>query len=197
MWWILTDSFEKVEVTSRKELRSWLENYHDKKETVRLVTYKKSEWEKYVDRWSVLDELLCFWWIDGIRRKLDEKRTMQLIAPRKVHYRSKTYKDRIVILTEQWLMTKAWNACVQKSKDNWTRHFYDDVDALIIPADFETSLNSVRWAKEYFDSLPASAKRYTLRHIKLAKTQKTRNKRIDEATYCASQGKCISWVRMV
>jgi hypothetical protein len=42
--------------------------------------------EKYVSIDEVLDELLCFGWIDGIRRKLDLDRTMQLIAPRKVEH---------------------------------------------------------------------------------------------------------------
>jgi hypothetical protein len=32
--------------------------------------------DKYLDRWEVLDELICFGWIDGIRRKLDDDRTM-------------------------------------------------------------------------------------------------------------------------
>jgi uncharacterized protein YdeI (YjbR/CyaY-like superfamily) len=58
---------------------------HTQKEIIWLVTYKTSA-EKYVSIDEVLDELLCFGWIDGIRRKLDLDRTMQLIAPRKVEH---------------------------------------------------------------------------------------------------------------
>jgi hypothetical protein len=36
--------------------------------------------ERYVSRWDVLDELLCFGWIYGLRRKLDDERTLQLIS---------------------------------------------------------------------------------------------------------------------
>ena len=80
---ILTENFDKVEITSVKELRLWLLENHNKSDSVWLVTYKKSEPNKYISRWQVLDELLCFGWIDGIRRKLDAHRTMQLISPRK------------------------------------------------------------------------------------------------------------------
>lgn len=47
------------------------------------MTYMKIVPGKFVDRWDVLNELLCFGWTDGLRRKLDEFRTMQLISPRR------------------------------------------------------------------------------------------------------------------
>ncbi|SNR95755.1 hypothetical protein SAMN06295967_101204 [Belliella buryatensis] len=90
---IQTDNFEKVEITTQEELRNWLVQNHQQKESVWLVTFKKSIPEKYLSTSQVLDELLCFGWIDGIRRKLDEHRTMQLISPRKVEHWAKTYKD--------------------------------------------------------------------------------------------------------
>lgn len=76
---IKTENFDKVEITSQEELRSWLLKNHAQPESVWLVTHKKSEPDKYVSRWDVLNELICFGWIDGIRRKLDDKKTMQLI----------------------------------------------------------------------------------------------------------------------
>ena len=76
---IKTENFDKVEITSQEELRSWLLKNHAQPESVLLVTHKKSEQDKYVTRWDVLDELICFGWINGIRRKLDDKKTMQLI----------------------------------------------------------------------------------------------------------------------
>lgn len=88
---IKTENFEQVEVKSVAELRDWLLQNHNQKESIWLVTYKKEVLDKYVSIQEVLDQLLCFGWIDGIRRKLDETRTMQLIAPRKVEHWAKTY----------------------------------------------------------------------------------------------------------
>ena len=74
---IKTENFEKVHIDSAEDLREWLTEHHAQEESVWSVTYKKSVPNKYVSREEVLDELLCFGWIDGIRRKLDTDRTMQ------------------------------------------------------------------------------------------------------------------------
>jgi uncharacterized protein YdeI (YjbR/CyaY-like superfamily) len=88
-----TENFIQVEISSATQLRAWLAQNHTQKESVWLVTYKKEIMEKYVSLQEVLDELLCFGWIDGIRRKLNEEKTMQLIAPRKIQHWTKTYKN--------------------------------------------------------------------------------------------------------
>ena len=83
-----TDNFDQVEITSVEDLRNWLIDNHNQDKGVWLVTFKKCEITKYVSREEILDELLCFGWIDGIRRKLDEKKTMQLITKRRVQLKS-------------------------------------------------------------------------------------------------------------
>jgi hypothetical protein len=80
-----TENFEQIEVTSATKLRGWLLKIILKKRLYGSLLIKTSA-EKYVSIDEVLDELLCFGWIDGIRRKLDLDRTMQLIAPRKVEH---------------------------------------------------------------------------------------------------------------
>ena len=79
---VKTKNFEKIEVQSATQLRDWLFINHTQKESIWLVTYKKHVPDKYVSISEVLDQLLCFGWIDGIRRKLDEDKTMQLISPK-------------------------------------------------------------------------------------------------------------------
>jgi len=60
---IQTDNFQKVEIYSPQELRSWLELHHQQQESVWLVTFKKSVPDKYLSTSAVLDELLCFGWM--------------------------------------------------------------------------------------------------------------------------------------
>ncbi|WP_345894606.1 hypothetical protein, partial [Phaeodactylibacter xiamenensis] len=127
---IKTEHFEKVEVKSSEELRQWLLKNYPQRESVWLVTYKKSEVGKYVSREEVLDELLCFGWIDGIRRKLDETRTMQLIAPRKAQHWAKTYKDRAQKLMDENRMHEAGLQSIQSGKESGLWNFMDDVDNL-------------------------------------------------------------------
>ncbi len=186
---IKTENFVQVEVSSAIELREWLGKNHDQKESVWLVTYKKEVPEKYVSIQEVLDELLCFGWIDGIRRKLDEHRTMQLISPRQVQHWTKTYKDRFSKLEKEGRMTDAGRLSVEISKRNGLWDFMDDVDALIKPTDFVKCLEMHPPAMQNFDSFGAASKRFMLRHIKLAKTDITRAKRIEEIAILAKNGK--------
>jgi uncharacterized protein YdeI (YjbR/CyaY-like superfamily) len=65
----------------------------------------------------------------------------------------------------------------------------DDVDALIKPSDFIEWLEENPPAMKCFDAFGVSSKRFMLRHIKIAKTESTRAKRINEITLLAKEGK--------
>jgi uncharacterized protein YdeI (YjbR/CyaY-like superfamily) len=186
---VKTENFVQVEVRSAIELRGWLQQNHTQKESIWLVTYKKEIKDKYVSVQEVLDELLCFGWIDGVRRKLDELKTMQLISPRQVQHWTKTYKDRFAKLEKEGRMTEAGRQSVLISKQNGLWNFMDDVDALVKPPDFIKCLEDNPPAIQFFDAFGASSKRFMLRHIKIAKTAFTRAKRINEITLLAKQNK--------
>ena len=185
---IKTENFDKVEITSQQELRSWLMKNHGQSDSVWLVTYKKSEPSKYVSRWEVLDELICFGWIDGIRRKLNESKTMQLISPRRVEHWAKTYKERAAKLIDEGKMHQSGLKAIEVSKSNGLWDFMDDVDNLIIPKDLANELSKVDGAEDFFNSINPSSKRFVLRWIKLAKTEKTRNNRIKKLAELSAKG---------
>jgi len=185
---IKTENFEQIEIASSEELRGWLDENYAHAESVWLVTYKKSKPEKYVSRWDVLDELICFGWIDGIRRKLDEHRTMQLISPRKVEHWAKSYKERAARLTNEGKMHVAGLKSIEASKASGLWNFMDDVDNLMVPKDLEEALSARAVAKEFFYALNDSSKRFALRWLKLAKTEKTRKNRIEKLALLSAKG---------
>lgn len=185
---IKTENFEKVEIESKENLRNWLSENYAQKDSVWLVTFKKNIIDKYVSVGEVLDELLCFGWIDGIRRKLDEEKTMQLISPRRMEYWSGTYKKRVEKLIKENKMQPSGLLSIENSKKNGTWDFYDDVDKLIIPDDLKKALNEKEGAFEFFESINMSSKRFALRWLKLAKTESTRKKRIQELLDLSAKG---------
>ena len=135
-----------------------------------------------------MDELLCFGWIDGIRRKWYNEKTMQLISPRRVQHWTKTYKHRFAKLEQLGLVHESGFQSVKASKENGLWDFMDDVDALIKPQDLVDCMNKHPESIANFDSINASSKRFMLRYIKIAKTPETRNKRILEITLLAQKG---------
>jgi uncharacterized protein YdeI (YjbR/CyaY-like superfamily) len=185
---VKTENFKQVEVSSAVELRAWLTENHSQKESIWLVTFKKEIKGKYVSTEEILDEIMCFGWIDGIRRKVDDQKTMQLIAPRQVQHWTKTYKDRFAKLEKLGLVTDAGRAAVELSKKNGLWDFMNDVDALIKPADFMKCLLENEPAMANFDAFGAASKRFMLRYIKIAKTETTRSKRIKDISILAKKG---------
>lgn len=137
---IETERFEKIEIKSSADLRKWLLKNYSNENSFWLVTYKKSEPTKYVSRWDILDELLCFGWIDGIRSKLDDKRTMQLISKRKVEHWAKSYKERVTKLIAEEKMHESGLKSIKDSKSRGLWNFMDDVDNLVIPKDLKKAL---------------------------------------------------------
>lgn len=157
------------------------------KKSIWLVTYKKHTGDQYVSTQEILDEILCFGWIDGIRRKLDENRTMQLIAPRQAQHWAKSYKDRVSKLIQEGRMQPAGLKVIEESKHSGLWNFMDDVDALIKPDDLIQALAAHPGATTYFDAFPNSSKRFVLRWIKLAKKPETRAQRIEKTAVLAAK----------
>ncbi|MEL6920223.1 MAG: YdeI/OmpD-associated family protein [Pseudomonadota bacterium] len=183
----------RLTIESPSHLREWLAENHGQGEAVWLVTYLKSAArEKYVSRDEVLDELIAFGWIDGRRMKLDDKRTMQLIAPRKVQHWAKSYKDRAQRLIDEGRMAPPGLKSIDDGKASGLWNFMDDVDALIVPEDLRSALHDTPPAWDEWEALAPSVRRNTLRWVKLAKTDVTRAKRIAEAVGQAAKGEKVA-----
>lgn len=185
-------NLRKIEVKSVEELHSWFEKNHTQKESIWLITYKKNVPDKYVSIKEVLDEVLCFGWMDGRRMRLDSERTMQLISPRKTEHWSKSYKDRVARLTREGRMHRAGLKAVERAKKNGMWNFLNDVDALIKPDDLIAALGRYPSAMENYEAFPDSSKRDILRWIKIAKKPETRAKRIQQTAELAAQNKRAS-----
>ncbi|MGF1459175.1 MAG: YdeI family protein [Leptolyngbyaceae cyanobacterium] len=186
---------ERVEVTSVEALRQWFEAHHSQPDSIWLVTYKKSVPDKSVSIQAVLDEVLCFGWMDGRRMKLDDDRTMQLLSPRKTGHWSKTYKDRVAQLTQAGRMHESGLQAVAAAKANGLWDFMNDVDALIKPDDLIVALAAHPPAMAHYEAFPDSVKRDILRWIKLAKQPATRAKRIKQTAELAAHNQRASGTR--
>jgi uncharacterized protein YdeI (YjbR/CyaY-like superfamily) len=178
---------ERVEVTSRAELRQWLSENHSREGGVWLVSYKKVS-EHYLPYDDLIEECLCFGWVDSLPRALDETRSMHYIAPRKPGSAwSKVNKARVASLIEQGLMASAGLALVERAKRDGSWSFLDDVDEGFAPPDLLDELSRFPNAKANFDAFPPSSKKIILEWIKMAKRPETRAKRIRDTAVKAQR----------
>jgi len=188
---IATERFQKVSIGSIQDLRRWLAEHHAQEESVWLVRYRKSVPKRFVDRLAVLDELLCFGWIDGLARKLDEQRTMQLISPRRQQAWAQSYKDRVVRLEAEGRMKPPGLAAVERSKALGLWDAYAAVDALEIPEDLEAALRKNRVANTFFLETAPSYRRNVLRWIGAARRPETRARRVSQTVATSAEKKKI------
>jgi uncharacterized protein YdeI (YjbR/CyaY-like superfamily) len=180
------EDLEQVEVKSRGALRAWLAANHRQSESIWLVTYKKAVADWYVEYDAVVEECLCFGWVDSLTRAKDEQRSMLLLAPRKEKSAwSGSNKRRVEKLIAAGLMEPPGMAKIEAAKANGMWTFLDDVEALIAPPDLVEALERYPDAKAHFDAFPRSPKRGILEWIKQAKKPETRAKRIEETARLA------------
>lgn len=181
------ENAKKVTVRTRQELRDWLQENYRQTKGVWLITYKKNH-QYYLSYDDIVEECLCFGWVDSLPRKLDEQRTMLYLAQRKVGSNwSKANKQRVDRLTKNNLMHPAGIEKVSQAVEDGSWSFLDDVEALVIPEDLKIALEKVLIAKQNFAAFPPSSKRGILEWIKNAKKPETRAKRIAETVEQAAQ----------
>jgi uncharacterized protein YdeI (YjbR/CyaY-like superfamily) len=184
---IKTDRFRKVEITSLDDVRDWLDANHGQEESVWLVRWRRGPHGKFVDRLALLDELLCWGWIDGIARKLDADRTMQLIAPRRQQAWAQSYKDRAARLEQEERMQPPGRAAIERSKRLGLWDAYAEIDAFLVPDDLRGALRETPPAESYFNTAAPSYRRNVLRWLASAKRPATRSNRISTIAQASAE----------
>jgi len=174
--------------TSQIDWRRWLQENHQSKQSVWLICYKK-ESNKPTIGWSgIVDEALCFGWVDGKRKSIDNESFRQFLCKRKANSTwSKINKEKVQRLIDEGLMTQAGLDSIERAKQNGSWTILDDVEELEIPADLEEKFETQYGSKDFFLSLSKSVKKAILQWIVLAKRPETRQKRMDEIVELASQ----------
>lgn len=182
------DNLQQIFIESRDDLRRWLVANNGQKDSIWLVTYKKAVGARHVAYYDIVDEALCFGWIDSLPRKLDDERTMLLLSPRRPGSAwSKINKDNVARLITQGLMTDAGLAKVRQAQEDGSWDILSDVDAWHLPTDLAEAFAANKRARAYYDRFPPSSKRGILEWILSAKSAEIRAKRIAETVRLAEQ----------
>lgn len=183
----LANAFPRIEFRSRQALRDWLEEHHQTASTFWLVTYKKPVTDRHVPYNDVVEELLCYGWIDARTNRLDDERTMLLVSPRRAGSTwSAANKKRVERLERKGLVSAAGRAKIDAARKDGSWTFLDDIEKLIVPDDLERALAKNERAAENFTAFNNSAKKVILLWIKSAKRGETRAKRVGETVRLAA-----------
>jgi uncharacterized protein YdeI (YjbR/CyaY-like superfamily) len=179
--------YERIHPATRDEWRTWLEAQHDSSPGVWVVQWRSSTGRPRVAYEDLIEEALCFGWVDGRANKVDDDRSMIMMTPRRpTSTWARSNKERVERLVAEGRMTDAGRRAIDTAKANGSWSILDDVDALIVPDDLRSALSSDPVAQGYFDGFPPSAKKQILYWIKSAKRPETRQRRIAETVRLAA-----------
>ena len=166
--------------------RAWLEANHTGPNGIWLITYRRASSKATFTYEQAVEEALCYGWIDGHTKTLDEERGMQWYAPRRAgSVWARSNKERVARLIADGRMTPAGQAKIDAAQADGTWALWDSVDSLEVPDDLAAALAGYPDARANFDAFPRSARHAILGWIATAKRPETRAKRIAETARLA------------
>lgn len=173
-------TLDQVTVETREELRSWLGQHHDSSPGVWLVRWKKDSGRPHLPYDDLVEEALCFGWVDSQPRKLDEQRSQLRVGPRNPGSNwSGPNKERVERMADAGLMQPAGLAAVERARADGTWTALDAVEKLIEPDDLTVLLDHDKRARSQWDDFPPSARRAILEWLSSARTDATRRRRLE------------------
>jgi uncharacterized protein YdeI (YjbR/CyaY-like superfamily) len=180
---------EEVIAHSRREWRAWLAAHHEQAESIWLVHPKKASGSDLTYD-ALVEEALCFGWIDSVARGRDEAMTMIRMSPRKRGSGwSKTNKVRIERLVADGRMTPAGLAKIDAAKRDGSWTALDAAEALEIPDDLARAFRRNAKARKQFESFPPGARKMIIAWVTGAKRPETRANRVAETVRQAAEGR--------
>jgi uncharacterized protein YdeI (YjbR/CyaY-like superfamily) len=179
----------ELEPASRAEWRRWLGNNNDSSNGIWVIIYKKASGKRNLSTEDVVEEALCFGWIDSVPNKIDDSKFKLWVSPRRpTSGWSALNKKRIKQLIASNQMTDAGLDKINLAKKNGSWRKLDSASRLEIPKALMSGLSKNSKAKLFFDKIAPSSKKAILEWINAAKTQPTRERRIRETIRLACKG---------
>ena len=174
---------------SHNEFRSWLEEHHDTAEELWVGYYKADAERSGIGYGESVEEALCFGWIDGLVKGIDNETYTRRFTPRNSDSKwSKANKERVEAMTEAGKMTQAGIELVEAAKETgeWAAAYRlgDDHE---IPDELEAALRENETAWENFQNFSNTDQYAFIAAFEEAKTDETTQKRIERTVKLAAQ----------
>jgi uncharacterized protein YdeI (YjbR/CyaY-like superfamily) len=175
------------------ELRAWLEKHHATASELWVGFYKKASGRRSLTWSQVVDEALCFGWIDGKAQRIDEHRYRQRLSPRRRNSNwSALNIAKVAELRGQGRMTPAGEAAfAARRQDRSAGYSYERRHEATFDADQEAAFrgNAAAWA--WFAAQSPSYRAMATFWVVSAKRPETRARRLAVLIECSSEGRRV------
>ncbi|MEO8195850.1 MAG: YdeI/OmpD-associated family protein [Thermoanaerobaculia bacterium] len=179
------------------DFRRWLAKHHAEAPEL-LVGFHKRDSGKPSLTWpESVDEALCFGWIDGVRRRIDEASYSIRFTPRKAgSVWSAVNIAKVEKLESEGRMTEAGRAAFARRRENRSGIYAYEQRPQELPAEYRKTLDESPAAARDFDSRPAGYRKTAIWKIVSAKQEATRQRRLAQLIDCHARGEVIPELRL-
>lgn len=178
---------------SAKAFEAWLKKNHATSDGLWLKIAKRGSNEPSVTYPEAVEIALCWGWIDGQKKSLDDQHYLQRFTPRRARsVWSKINVEKVQGLIEAGRMQAPGEAQVEAAKADgrWARA-YDGARTSTVPEDLQAALEAEPAAKTFFASINASNRYAILWRIQTAARAETRARRIAQLVGMLARGETI------
>src|ERR1700682_51448 len=173
------------------EFRAWLVKHHATAPELGVVLHNKASGKATMTWSDAVDEALCFGWIDGIARRLDETARVQRFTPRKPQSNWSAVNIRKVgELRARGLMTPAGLAAFARRTEARSQVYsYENRHLAALSPEYEATFRANARAWDFFGQQPPSYRQTSIYSVMNAKREETRAKRLAKLIEVSADGR--------
>jgi uncharacterized protein YdeI (YjbR/CyaY-like superfamily) len=171
----------------------WLGKHHDKEDEIWIKIHKVDSGFKSITSKEAIDVVLCWGWIDGLRKAFDDHSYLQRYTPRtSKSIWSQINVDNVARLVKQGRMTEPGSrqADQAKSDGRWARAYKGGKD-MKIPDDLQAAIDANPKAKAMLAKLSAQNRFALAFRTHNMKTEAGRKKKIETFVAMLKRGATI------
>jgi uncharacterized protein YdeI (YjbR/CyaY-like superfamily) len=177
---------------TQEDFRKWLEENHDQETEIIVGFYKVGLGKNYMNWSEAVDQAICFGWIDGVRRKVDEESYSNRFTPRRASSNwSAVNIEKVRVLTEKGLMKPAGIAAFEKRKEERSAIYAYENELKNFSGEFEKRFKSNKKGWEFFESQANWYKKQMTGWVMSAKQEATRERRLAKLIGESEKGKRV------
>lgn len=179
------------------DFRSWLEKNHDKVDELWVGYYKKATKLPSITWPESVDQALCFGWIDGLRKSIDEKSYKIRFTPRRpTSIWSAVNINRIKELIEEDQVHPTGLAAFERRKEKRSRVYSYEKRPAALKEAYEEEFKKNPGAWEHFQNMPPYYHKATTHWVMSAKREETRLRRLRILIESSEKGEKIPAMRI-
>lgn len=179
-----------------EKLRTWLRKNHRRRAEAWVGLHKKATGKPSITWPELVDQLLCFGWIDGVRKSVDEGSYAIRITPRRKGSNwSKVNLARVAELMEAGLVEPAGREAFDARDERRSGLYSFERERAELGEEYERTFRANREAWKFFQAQPPGYRKLVTHWVVSAKREETRRRRLETLIRDSENGERIGPLR--